>query len=106
MKINAINTCKYNSPIKQNDKRNPSFKSDYEIDTSSIYGRSQILTLGMLMNNFWINNARYTFQQMKYNGVFGPVVLQVKDLRDNIFERIMQNNNIPYKKIENKVNYN
>lgn len=105
MKINAVNNYRFNSPVKQNEKRNPSFKSDYEVDMSSAYSRSQVITLGMLMNNFWVNNARYTFQQMRYSGVYGPVTVHVKDLRDSIFEKIMQNNNISYKKVESNVKY-
>lgn len=101
MKIHAVNNYTY-TPSKSSNQNKPSFKSDYEVDTSTAYTRSQILTLGMLMNNFWLNNARYTFQQMRYSGVFGPVTFHVKDLRDNIFETIMKNNNISYKKNEQK----
>ncbi len=83
----------------------PSFKSDYNIDLSTAYTRSQVLTLGMMMNNFWVNNARYTFQEMKYSGVYGPVTFHVKDARDSIFEQIMKNQNISYKKVDNNVKY-
>lgn len=101
MKIQAVNNYTY-SPSKSSNKNQPSFKSDYEVDTSTAYSRSQILTLGMLMNNFWLNNARYTFQQVRYSGVFGNVTFHVKDLRDHIFETIMKNNNISYKKSDKK----
>lgn len=105
MRIQGVN---HNICSKSNSKKlssKPNFTSDYQVDLSTAYTRPQILTLGMMMNNFWINNARYTFQEMKYNGVYGPVVFHVKDTRDNIFEQVMQNQNISYKKIDNNVKY-
>ena len=68
-----------------------SFKSKYEIDASS---------LGMLMNNFWLTNPVGTFNQLKYNSVYGKAVLNVKVDKDNIVERILDRNNIKYKKLD------
>lgn len=77
-----------------------SFKSKYEIDASSAISRTQIFTLGMLMNNFWLTNPVGTFNQLKYNSVYGKAVLNVKVDKDNIVERILDRNNIKYKKLD------
>ena len=76
------------------------FKSKYEIDASSAISRNQIFTLGMLMNNYWMTNPRGTFNQLKYNSVYGKVVINVKVDRDNIVESILKRNNIEYKKLD------
>ena len=92
-------------PLYQPSKKQPNFKSDYQVDLSTAYTRSQVLTLGMMMNNFWVNNARYTFQEMRYNGAYGPVIFHVKDARDYFFEQIMKNQNISFKKVDTNVKY-
>ncbi len=78
----------------------PSFKSQYEINGDSIASRQQVFTLGMMMNNFWIYDARNTFFDIKRKNVMGKFKVKVNDLKDQTFERIMQNNRIEFKKLE------
>ncbi len=105
MRIQGVNhnICSKSSSKKLSSK--PNFTSDYQVDLSTAYTRPQILTLGMLMNNFWIDNVRYTFQEMKYSGVYGPIKFKVKNARDSAFEQIMKNQNISYKKLNNNTQY-
>ena len=103
MKINQIN----NYPVNQNlQKRcnNPSFKSQYEINGDSISSRQQVFTMGTMMNNFWIYDARNTFFDIKRKNVMGKFKIKVNDLKDKAFERVMENNRIEYKKLGS--NYN
>ncbi len=83
----------------------PSFKSVYTVDTGSATSKTQIFTLGALMNNFWLNNAGTTFNKIRNTGVYGQVDFNVKDYKDSSFESIMNNNGISYKKKNNTLNY-
>ena len=77
----------------------PNFNSRYQIDTSSAESRSQVFTLGMLMSNFWIDNARYTFTRIRNTNVFDTVEITTKDDRNHIIETILKNANIKYKRL-------
>lgn len=101
MKINSsyIN-IKYNRPGSVSQKRSqPAFKSQYEINGDSISSRQQIFTLGMLMNNFWLLNARNTFFDIRRKYVTGKFRIKVNDLKDQTVERILSNSNIEFKKL-------
>lgn len=91
MKINSINS--------------PAFKSTYTVDTGSAISKTQIFTLGALMNNFWINNTATTFNRIRSTGVYGKVDINVKDYKDNAFESVMKYNGISYQKKQNNLNY-
>lgn len=75
-----------------------SFKSTYTVDTGSAQSKTQIFTLGALMNNFWVNSPHATFMKIKNSGVYSTVDISVKDIKDDAFERVMKNNGISYKK--------
>ncbi len=75
-----------------------SFKSTYSVDTSSAESRTQIFTLGALMNNFWINSPNSTFMKIRSTGLYEPVDINVKDYKDDAFERVLKNNEISYTK--------
>jgi len=92
MRINNISPC-YNS--------RPTFKSEYDVDFATAVSRQQIFTLGMMFNNFWMYNPRPTFNQVKYN-TYGQYRLRFKDNQDRIVEGILKENNIGFKKVENK----
>ncbi len=77
----------------------PNFNARYQIDTSSAESRSQVFTLGMLMSNFWIDNARYTFTRIRNTNVFDTVEITTKDDRNHIIETILKNANIKYKRL-------
>lgn len=102
MKINSVNfypkQCLYKN---QKTDVQPSFKSVYTVDTGSATSRQQVLTLGMLMSNFWVYNPRPTFNKIRNTGVYGTVDINVKDYKDQIVERIFKNNNIKYTKQDN-----
>lgn len=84
----------------------PSFKSEYEIDGNTIGSRQQVFTLGMLMSNFWIRDARNTFEDIKRKSVYGKFNIKVNDMRDPVVEHILQNNQILFQKIDpNKRTY-
>lgn len=77
----------------------PNFNARYQIETSSAESRSQVFTLGMLMSNFWIDNARYTFTRIRNTNVFDTVEITTKDDRNHIIETILKNANIKYKRL-------
>mgnify|MGYP005765947893 CR=1 FL=1 len=77
----------------------PNFNARYQIDTSSAESRTQVFTLGMLMSNFWIDNARYTFTRIRDTNVFDTVEINTKDNRGHIIETILKNANIKFKKL-------
>ncbi len=105
MRINSSDKNITTEPLKMPLKRynRPSFKSEFEINGDSISSRQQVFTLGMLMNNFWIRNARNTFFDVKRKYVSGKFNIYVNDLKDPIVERILTNNRIEYKKIDKKI---
>lgn len=78
--------------------QSPAFKSVYIVDTGSAQSKSQILTLGALMNNFWVNNAGATFTRIRSTAVYGKVEVNVKDAKDQAFEAVLKNNGISYQK--------
>ena len=77
-----------------------SFNSTYTVDTSSAQSKRQVFTLGALMNNFWVNSPRSTFNEIRNSGVYGEVDIKVKDPKDKAFEAVMKKNNISYRKKE------
>lgn len=79
---------------------NTAFKGKYEVDASSAIGRNQVFTLGMLMSNFWIRDARLTTTQLRNNSVYGKVTLNVNVNKEKIFESVLKNNNIKFKKLD------
>ncbi len=81
----------------------PNFKGKYEVDTSSAISRNQVFTLGMLMNNFWIFDARSTFNRIRYNSVYGKATVNVNVNKEALFERILKMNNIKYTKLDTNV---
>ena len=84
----------------------PAFKSVYEVDTGSAQSKSQIFTLGALMNNFWVNNAGATFSKIRNTAVYGNIEVNVKDHKDKAFEAVLKNNGIAYKKKQSyNINY-
>lgn len=99
MKINSFTQTKTYRP---NAPAKPAFKSQYEINGTSITSRQQVFTMGMLMSNFWIYDARNTFFDVKRRNVMGNFTIKVNDMRDPIVERILTNNRIEFKKIEKK----
>lgn len=82
-----------------------SFKSTYTVDTGTATSKSQIFTLGALMNNFWINNANLTFNKIRNTGVCSKVDINVKDHKDRAFEAVLKNNRISYEKKNYGINY-
>lgn len=101
MKINSIGT--YHKPQPQNLKKGkaPAFGSTYEINGDTILTRQQVFTMGMLMNNFWMQDARNTFHDIKLRQVYGKFNIRVNDARDQIVENILDYNRIEYKKLDN-----
>ncbi len=77
-----------------------SFQSTYTVDTGTAQSKSQIFTLGAMMNGFWINSPRATFDRIRNTAVYGTVDINVKNQKDKAFEAIMQRNGISYKKKE------
>ena len=77
-----------------------SFNSTYTVDTSSAQPKRQVFTLGALMNNFWVNSPRSTFNEIRNSGVYGEVDIKVKNPKDKAFEAVMKKNNISYRKKE------
>lgn len=75
-----------------------SFKSTYSVDTSTVETRTQAFTLGALMNNFWINSPNSTFMKIRNSGLYEQVDINVKDYKDDAFERVLKNNEISYTK--------
>ena len=101
MRINSI-TSAQQQQIKQVQKqKSPSFGSTYEINGDTILTRQQVFTMGMLMNNFWMQDARSTFHDIKLRQVYGKFNIRVNDTRDQIVERILDHNRIEYKKLDN-----
>jgi len=99
MKINPISTNYTNiNPVKIS--KPPSFTGEYEINGDTVVTRQQIFTLGMLMNNFWMYDARNTFFDIKLKHVYGKFNIKVNDARDHIVERILTNNRIEFKKLD------
>ncbi len=89
-----------------NNIQSPSFKSVYVVDTGSAQSKTQIFTLGALMNNFWVNNAGATFNRIRNTAVYGKVDINVKDYKDHAFESVLKNNGISYeKKSTTGINY-
>jgi hypothetical protein len=82
-----------------NTHKAPAFKSEYVIDCSSAVSRTQVLTLGMLCNNFWMYRPRETFNQIKYN-TYGQHRISFKDGRDNVVEKVLKENYINFEKVE------
>lgn len=106
MNINPINNftpnihqIQTNSGKQLKKIKPPAFTSQFEIDGTSASSRQQVFTLGMLMSNFWIQDSRNTFMDVKRKGVYGNFTIKVHDTRDSIVERILNNNTIYYKKI-------
>ena len=107
MKINSYNT---NLSTGMSNSRNvriqkPSFTSYYEIDGNSAISREQVFTLGTLMNNFWLQDTRNTFYEVKRKNVSGKFTVHVNDLKDRAFEDIMQRNNIKITITDRKIYY-
>ena len=90
--------------MKINNIQPIAFKSTYTVDTGSVTTRDQLFTLGAMMNNFWINSPRATFMNIKNNGVYGFIDIDVKNNKDKLFERVMTNNGILFEKNSN-INY-
>ncbi len=86
--------------ISMNNYNTPAFKGKYEVDASTAIGRNQVFTLGMLMSNFWIRDARLTCSQLRNNSVYGKVTMNVNVNKEHIFEAILKNNNIKFKKLD------
>ena len=82
-----------------------SFKRTYTGDTGTATSKSQIFTLGAMMNNFWINNANMAFNRIRNTGVYGKVDINVKDYKDRAFEAVLKNNRISYEKKNSGINY-
>ncbi|CCY63934.1 unknown [Clostridium sp. CAG:967] len=102
MKIHSVNYYPQQFQYKrQKTSEQPVFKSVYTVDTGSATSRQQVLTLGMLMSNFWVYNPRPTFNKIRNTGVYGTVDIDVKDYKDQIVERIFNNNNIKFTKKSN-----
>ncbi len=99
MKINQITSNYQPKPLSKRCAT-PSFTSTYEINGDSISSRQQVFTLGTLMNNFWIYDARNTFYDIRLKNVMGKFKVKVNDIKDSAFERIMQNNQIEFKKMK------
>ena len=83
-----------------------SFKSTYSVDTSTAESRTQVFTLGALMNNFWINSPNSTFTKIRNSGLYETVDINVKDYKDDAFERVLKNNEISYTKKATRKNLN
>ena len=81
----------------------PNFNARYQIDTSSAESRTQVFTLGMLMSNFWIRDARLTCSQLRNNSVYGKVTMNVNVNKEHIFEAILKNNNIKFKSCKTRI---
>lgn len=110
MNINPIKSQYVSSNLQntgQNLKKDsqPAFTSYYEIDGNSVISRDQVFTLGTLMNNFWLQDTRNTFFEIKRKNVMGKFTVRVNDLKDKAFEDIMQRNNIKFTKTDKKVYY-
>lgn len=107
MRIQSVNNISQQKQL-FNQKRctDPSFKSVYTVDTGTATSRQQVLTLGMLMSNFWVYNPRPTFNRIRNTGVYGTVDINVKDYKDQIVERILNNNNIKFTKQGNNLEIN
>ena len=101
MKINSFGT--QNIPLSKPRQKgaSPSFGSTYEINGDTILTRQQVFTMGMLMNNFWMQDARNTFHDIKLRQVYGKFNIRVNDARDQIVENILDYNRIEYKKLDN-----
>ena len=52
------------------------------------------------MSNFWIRDARLTCSQLRNNSIYGKAVLNVNVDKERIVERILNMNNIKYKKLD------
>ena len=103
MKINPYKfNVNNNYPTQKTSSKKPAFKSRYEINGDSIYSRQQVFTLGMLMSNFWIWDARNTFYDIRLKDIRGKFDIRVNDSKDFIVEKILTKNRIEFKKIENK----
>ncbi len=107
MKINSYNTNFYTGITggRKFQCQKPSFTSYYEIDGNSAISREQVFTLGTLMNNFWLQDTRNTFYEVKRKNVSGKFTVHVNDLKDRAFEDIMQRNNIKITKTDRKIYY-
>ena len=55
------------------------------------------------MNNFWIFDARSTFNRIRYNSVYGKATVNVNVDKEALFERILKMNNIKYTKLDQTV---
>lgn len=86
--------------LSANTFNSPQFKGKYEVDASTAISRNQVFTLGMLMSNFWIRDARVTCSQLRNNSVYGKVVFNVNVNKERIVENILKMNNIKYKKLD------
>lgn len=84
---------------------NPKFQfgSKYEVDASTATNRNQIFTLGMLMNNFWVRNAKDSFVDLKYKSVYGTTQIEVNEDKAKIVETILKKNNIKFKKLDETI---
>ena len=104
MQIHSINNSYQTQQLTKRCSK-PAFTSKYEIDGTTISSRNQIFTLGTLMNNFWIQDARGTFYDIRLKNVSGKFNVKVNDMKDQAFENIMKNNMIQFKKINNNNSY-
>lgn len=110
MNINPIKSLYINSNLptageKLKKASQPAFTSYYEIDGNSVISREQVFTLGTLMNNFWLQDTRNTFFEIKRKNVMGKFTVRVNDLKDKAFEDLMQRNNIKFNKTDRKIYY-
>ena len=101
MKINSTGLYTQTQQKKASKGNLPSFGSTYEINGDTILTRQQVFTMGMLMNNFWMQDARNTFHDIKLRQVYGKFNIRVNDTRDQIVEKILDSNRIEYKKLDN-----
>ncbi|HIS37510.1 TPA: hypothetical protein IAC10_12970 [Candidatus Scatousia excrementigallinarum] len=86
--------------ITSNYSSNPQFRGKYEVDASTAVSRNQVFTLGMLMSNFWIRDARLTCSQLRNNSVYGKAILNVNVDKERIVENILKMNNIKFTKLD------
>lgn len=110
MNINPIKSRYINSNLPTGGEKlkkvsQPAFTSYYEIDGNSVISRDQVFTLGTLMNNFWLQDTRNTFFEIKRKNVMGKFTVRVNDLKDKAFEDLMQRNNIKFNKTDRKIYY-
>ena len=57
----------------------------------------------MLMNNFWVRNAKDSFVDLKYKNVYGTTQIEVNEDKAKIVETILKKNNIKFKKLDETI---